>query len=721
MDKITKSVIVGMLAMSQIPLLALADTVNSEKNAQQVGVEPTMASDAVIKDKQEENLLTKETNEENKDVIVEKENEENTASQEDISQKTSDALEKVVEPEVVKKEVSQTFKAKTVSDEEVAQDTGDGTKDSPYLVSNAEELKNHFEEGKSAEQTIYITLLNDIIYTDKNFMTAHSSIVIDGDNHSILYDGTKYTEEHFKVNQPNATITLKNINYGNSRYPNSTNRGIMLPTNENITLKVENVTYNILNGAQPFYSTGNNTVLNFYGENMFNQNINGASVHNDEEFIEGFSTINYKENSHTEVNINTKNSESVFYPKSTFEMTIENQAKLEMNTSKPVLVYGGADDKNQINIADNAEFQVSFSGSTARITNKRKLNFSMFDNSTLRILNLGTASGINMKTTVINNKQSPKLISLESKNTNRVISGGKVELQNIDNQLYQLLSETNNSWENIPFTGNNFTLPNNGAKAFVYKKRMTLDGVKTEATLLPDVSSIHASLEGIPEHMETSPKYFADYYISEKTYSEDGVINQEEVTKSFENSQDNHLGDYQSISGDITGGVTFSNLVGDKDYYIYARIRAFGEFDETTAWYEAKQYLPAEINVSMPKKIAFFGAKMIKSDDDLVFQNHGNVPVDVKFELTDKSDKVKLVSEVGAKNSNELRLNLMSDDFNWNFANLSNSDSLRLAPFVKSGNQKNLSLSGEYSGPIIPTKTVDYKLKVTLKQVKGGE
>ena len=134
------------------------------------------------------------------------------------------------------------------------------------------------------------------------------------------------------------------------------------------------------------------------------------------------------------------------------------------------------------------------------------------------------------------------------------------------------------------------------------------------------------------------------------------------------------------------------------------------------------QYLPAYIEVSLPKKINFSGTNIIKTlNDELLFKNHGNVPTEVKFDLVERNGNVKLVDEVNKKNKNELQLDFVNDAFKWNFADHSSNKSLKLEPFMKSGSQKNMSLTGTYSGPNYPIEKVSYKVNVTTEQVKGGE
>ena len=712
-----RCMLVCLITLSQTSLLTLADSLDKSDSDKKDNVEQEISNNEFLKDnlKESNDILDTEEfdkeslgeiNQSNSDIMEKKE-----SDTEELIVKESDVNEEVNEPEVEKTEVKQQYSARIT--ETVEENKGDGTQENPYLVSNAKELKKRFEVGTSAEQTIYIKLTEDIIYTNKDFMTAHSSIVLDGNNCSILYDGTSYATPHFSVNRPGANITLKNIHYGNEDYPNSTNRGIMLIDANGVNLNIENITYNIFNGSQPFYARKINSTLNFYGSNTFELNNGNFS----EEFSQGIDNINFMTGSMTKLETNNIEGYPFFSIYSNLNLNIQDSATLQIITNKNNFINVGR--KNSLNIGKDSNLSINFTNSNSSMG--ANSNFIVDNNGSLNISYSGSGKGIDMKNTKID-VNDPKEIRLNSKNTDEVINLGTVELANIDNQTYQLLSNSNNQWSQIPFEGNSIILKNNKIKSYVYKPRMTLSDISMATDTSSDTSRIKALITGIPNHMVLPPKYFADYLISEESYSQDGVINQLKVSEEFEDSQDNHQSNSKVVSGDLSEVVAFNNLVGDKTYYIYARVRAFGEVDETTAWYEGIQYLPAYIEVSLPKKINFSGTNIIKTlNDELLFKNHGNVPTEVKFDLVERNGNVKLVDEVNKKNKNELQLDFVNDEFKWNFADHSSNKSLKLEPFMKSGSQKNMSLTGTYSGPNYPIEKVSYKVNVTTEQVKGGE
>lgn len=193
------------------------------------------------------------------------------------------------------------------AEDEINETAEIGTQENPHLVSSYSELQTALVAAQDAGETNYIQLQNDIIYNGE--VRIGQNTVIDGNGYAILYSGTSYGVAHFRTNANNITITYKNLTFGNSSYPNSTYYGILYIGHSNIHFIVENITYTIQNGGQPFW--GNNdagNTLELRGENQF---YSSGSTYGGE-FVEGYRNVVFAEASHTTIYNDTPTATALF-------------------------------------------------------------------------------------------------------------------------------------------------------------------------------------------------------------------------------------------------------------------------------------------------------------------------------------------------------------------------------------------------------------------------
>ena len=196
---------------------------------------------------------------------------------------------------------------------------GTGTASAPLLVATIADLKTALDQNiPSGEPALCIKLTDDIYYafSDRGIKVNKNTVIV-GDGHAILYTETRapgfngyYDYEHFSTGADNLTITLKNIKYGNATCPNSTWYGIMRVNNQNTNLVIENIDYDIQKGGQPFYANNETNTLTFKGKNSFKAGTSGGGY--DGEFAQGFTNINFADNSQTKIYNDTYN-ESAFF------------------------------------------------------------------------------------------------------------------------------------------------------------------------------------------------------------------------------------------------------------------------------------------------------------------------------------------------------------------------------------------------------------------------
>lgn len=134
-----------------------------------------------------------------------------------------------------------------------------------WLVSSAPQLWQYLSEGKKQ-----LRLTNDIDLGSVEYKLS-DGVVIDGGGFTITYDKGMFALTGFNINESNATVTIKNVTFGNERGTGATGQYGIVTGNffySNITLIFENIVYISKNG-QPLYNP-NGKIL-FRGENKFIQ------------------------------------------------------------------------------------------------------------------------------------------------------------------------------------------------------------------------------------------------------------------------------------------------------------------------------------------------------------------------------------------------------------------------------------------------------------------
>ena len=124
---------------------------------------------------------------------------------------------------------------------------------------------------------------------------------------------------------------------------------MLFTINSRINFVVENIDWNIKNGSQPFWGDSNpSNTLTFKGRNNFKS----AGDKKGGEFVEGFSTINFSDDSKTTVYNDSTDSDAVFWC-SKQQINIGKNATLDITTSKETLIQDGGD--AQINVQEKGQ------------------------------------------------------------------------------------------------------------------------------------------------------------------------------------------------------------------------------------------------------------------------------------------------------------------------------------------------------------------------------
>jgi hypothetical protein len=249
------------------------------------------------------------------------------------------------------------------SAESITQETAPlGSETNPYLAGDIQDLKTAAQapmpEGSSA---FHIQLTADILYntetvsfsknTTINGLKDASRDATDPSNHyAILYTGKNYANTNIATSTSKLTITFKNVNFGNETYPDNTYYGFIQLNNGSNTIVVENLCYNIRNGAQPFYAGGSNNQIILKGKNSFTSN--GQSYGG--EFAEGYEHIIFDNESDTTIYSDSNGATALFWSSPT-ALSVGDNARVSIKSSKWRFFYGN---NFSIDIGENAFFHL---------------------------------------------------------------------------------------------------------------------------------------------------------------------------------------------------------------------------------------------------------------------------------------------------------------------------------------------------------------------------
>ncbi|WP_303754634.1 hypothetical protein [Enterococcus sp. S86.2] len=639
----------------------------------------------------------------------------------------------------------------------------DGSEGNPYLVATFAELEEAVKKAiPSGSDALYIQLTADLKYNSESLAYNKNTVVnglkdpsLDatdpGNHYAILYTGD--TTNNSKITASGQIkLTYKNINIGNSEYPDNTYYGFVQLNSGNNTFEIENIYYNVRNGAQPFYAGGSGNSIIFKGVNTF---ICDGQTHGGE-FSEGYQNIVFESGSKTTIFHDSNGGTALFWDDPMSISLLENSV-VSIKSSKRRLFFGG---NFSIDIATNAAFSFEKieptnnkeSGATGNneISNGGDVNINVGQNTTT--IFSSAYWPINMQTTNITANE-PNFILFDFPIENKNFMAGTINLTRpqIETPTNYQLNYLNNGIVNplvSPFLLNHTerittSNPSGTNQGLIYEQDLSLTGVTgtPNASVSENKSQIEADIGGFVPNDRTLTS--VDYLLSKKSLHGDGDINstdvQQAILDAFNSTDSSYLRKTVTLTTENTDTRTiFENLAGG-DYYLYAR--ATGEitagFPSTTLWVTTASEplsLAKVINTDIPINMIFKSPTTVfgkaENAEEYEFINNSNIPIAVdltKVARTDESDStVKLATSLAQIDTYKLLLNLATnytDETNnplvWGPLTegpiSEDSKAILLEPFWETDkNQAEVYLTGNYSGPVSEVKKVAYNFTFTI-------
>lgn len=648
-------------------------------------------------------------------------------------------------------ETTESTETEVASLQRAAATIQNGTTTYPYLVASQAELTTALAQAtpsSSAEGNVTgsdpltIKLTSDIVYTTT--FTTTKNVVLDGGDYSILYNGTAYGSTHFQTSTSGVNVTLKNLNYGNTSYPNSTYYGIFSILATNVTLNIENVNYNITNGAQPFFSNSSGATVNFSGTNTFNQDANGTGS-NGGEFIEGIQTINFKAGSSTTVLNRTSGTYADFY-ETTGVMTInlEKDAIFDLTSGKNDVFFNYSG--NTFNLAENAQMKIkkayaprdnSSSSFRFNTTQSRTTNINAATNASVEIsatTKAFYAGNVPINATDVKSIKFAK--ASDSTFSGQALAGGTVTFNNSGNNLYQILSETNGVADSSPLVstiaaGSSSALASSGTPSYAgkssitYQPAMTISGVSATASVGNKKSQVQSEIEGFTSNL-SGWTYQTEYLLSTTRYydSTSQSLKQTSLTTDFTSST--KPSGVMTFSGTSNSDAGIFNDLLAQDYYIYGRVTATnGSATASTPWQENTVTVPQYIATLFSSSLAFTspGSEVLSNEASYQIASQSNTPTVISLtDVTtgeDSDSSIQLVDSIPSGSENLLSLGLVaktaSNTTSWKLLSSGSSNSLTLQPYFATEGAASLTLTGTYSGHYNFIKDVNYLLNFKIQ------
>lgn len=633
------------------------------------------------------------------------------------------------------------------AEDEINETAEIGTQENPHLVSSYSELQTALVAAQDAGETNYIQLQNDIIYNGE--VRIGQNTVIDGNGYAILYSGTSYGVAHFRTNANNITITYKNLTFGNSSYPNSTYYGILYIGHSNIHFIVENITYTIQNGGQPFW--GNNdagNTLELRGENQF---YSSGSTYGGE-FVEGYRNVVFAEASHTTIYNDTPTATALFW--STAQtVTLAKRAVVSIESSKPLLFYG---DNATLNIQEEASFYFKKFYGTNYQTNDISL-------SSIGILTGNLAeNAIAYFTTEANgfsgndplfNLTSPDRLVFEAVSAqNQVFASGFdpiLKRSDADGYGYSIDYLTGTGQENYiqnAQTGTSYTLSassiSNGYSV-AYSRTPSIEQLSASTETAADISNLYGQIDSVlPAGISGSQ---IEYKLAEKRLYTETEITEEAAQDSIEQATADQgvlksteilLNENEPLEG-VASKVTFSELPAS-DYFLYAKASGsrIEGYTFQSLWQEAAVEVPPYLLIQFSNSSLNFNSAIPgqfgrqQNQADYTVRNAGNIPaaVDLK-KITRNAEDISILSlvEQFITNDQELILSLVAEKADSKeivtMGPLIESEtlsqpSLDLSPFWQTDSLANLYLTGDYSGPLKGQQKISYQFSFAVSAIE---
>lgn len=648
---------------------------------------------------------------------------------------------------------------------------GDGKKDTPFQINKFDEIQSVATLVSSSTYynsintgTVYIKLMNDIITTGRgaNFSNNTNSIVINGSTtstsgtngrFSIYYTGGTTTSGGiFGLGSRDMNMTFTNINFGSKESPKSTYYGICYSTSANNIINVNNVNYYAETGGQPFFITGNNSTLNFLGDNTFVVSSNGPQ---NQEFAEFSGNMNFKANTKTAIVHKTGESLAFIWAYSTMQINVEENAQVFIQSGKTDLFYPSTAanltvskqaaftylfDNNLSYIDPNTVFLGKDDYQTIEVSGTSNASSNNFFNGNANFnievqndasLNFITASSPFQTGKLSINTVDPKEIIFKHTDPNKfaINDGVYTPSLNISNNT------KSNSIYNFQKNGlgtsstkiNELVLPNKGIKpmtggyatynSLVYQPAVKVGGISATGSSAPDISKIDSHLTGISSTLDNSFTYQAQYYISNNT----DTLDQETITSKYidgtrtpANSSTHNDGSVytplmslpieSTVEGDQSTVATVDQLLSGT-YIVYGRLAIVSSSGTYyTTWQNTTTTIDAVSSLVFPTKINMndsFTYQRINGILDLKFQQSplytilsgSNQIMYVKPTAINEGlkNQVTLVSGIpGSGNNQKLQLKLVSNTMplTWNLGDLNEIGTLELQPYWDTLNNK---------------------------------
>ncbi len=623
----------------------------------------------------------------------------------------------------------------------------DGTKENPYLVSNEQEfanaLKSPLIKGNSAN---HIELVSDIIYTTKitgTYLT--DDVVVEGNNHTILSNVKSTSHTFLATRKVGLSATFKNLNFGNEEYTDSTYYGFFSIMAKNVNLTVENINYDIKNGAQPFYgdnSTG--TTVTIKGKNYFKQDAKSDGG----EFIEKINYIIFDEDSDTTVRQDaySLSSNAVFWQPE--DIYVKKNAKVDIETSMNYFTW--SDKSTNLHIADNATFiynPVKGKNYTKGMSYLNIEKMTVGDNA--RVLFKSAKDSFSYYNLAID-ASSPDYILFEHQDsgTPAIKRDMNVIYNRKDNDNYSYMISSLNkrvqedlypivtSNKNYDVTGRQST----NKESIVYARTPTIQQSQLMNQVGPSLSRLEASVTkwSVPTR-EESPQKFTYKFSDKRLYKGSSIeseMSQNEVEKAKKAQ-----GVIEEVEKPIQGSQNKASLdqLAPKNYYSYIKLddSRIPGYILKSPWVENMEEVPTYIHVTMPDKSLNFNSpstgKFDKKQNIGSYRmiNEGNIPIRLhvtNLKINEISDqKVILVDDIIKKTdgSGLLVLNLVarntdtSETAEWGpmkAGQLTVPQTIGLKSYWQSGSQAETYVKGEYDGPMTGSKKVSYDISLKIKQ-----
>ncbi|MBO0461417.1 hypothetical protein JZO83_06615 [Enterococcus sp. DIV1298c] len=623
--------------------------------------------------------------------------------------------------------------------ERISPYSGTGTFADPFTAGSATELITVLQTITNATTPgpYYITLTANIVYEDSDSFSINKDVVIDGQDFYMLYSNSSSTaalDTGFRAKTSGVTVTLRNINFGsdtlmdanNQIYDNSTYYGIIGAISEQTTFHaiMENVNYYAQTGAQPFVSWNRQSTFTFQGENTFV----GRAGWDSEEFLEGYNVI-FAEGSKTTIDHQTTTDLGLFYAYGTggatdgrLRITIEENAEVEIISTKPSFTYNEFSTGVDFTIEDGARFYYTHVGANSMyFSNMVPVIFTVGSEAQVSFVNTSTFRSGN---TVTFNVNAPDYIRFKNAGAagaglfstamtfNRqdgaigVTGDYRFSYLNASSQLQEKeVASVSSS------TLNNSYFSNPQLMQAIYQKRIEV----TDWSNVPDVAVNQSELTTTINSFNppTRTVTTVEYKLSEESLWTGAAITDAQAQTAIENAT-------LATSGVIAVDTSTEQVWQNEElqagtYYVYVKLTGAISDDPDvqvytteSMWFEAEIVVPkSPISVEVPLEL-IFGTKeagaFSANDSAEPIVSQSNFPIDFTVtEVTDQSDEatISLVDQLSVNGENELILNLSKTDgqsIGPMLVGENEIDAISILPFWETS--YDLYLSGEFSGPI---------------------